>query len=49
MLLVKNLLTQWETEEENQTKDQSMKNLPTDEGDGEENWKIINIIDEKIF
>ena len=31
MLLMKNLLTQWETEEENRTKDQSMKNLPTNE------------------
>ena len=41
MLLVKNLLTQWETEEENRTRDQSMKNLPTNEGDEEENRKII--------
>ena len=51
MSLVKNLLTQWETEEENRTRDQSMKNLPTDEGDGEENRKIIsvNIVDEKTF
>ena len=50
MSLVKNLPTQlWETEEENRTKDQSMKNLPTDEGDGEENRKIIDIVDEKTF
>ena len=35
--------------EENRTRDQSMKNLPTDEGDGEENRKIINIVDEKTF
>ena len=41
MLLVKNLLTQWETEEENRTWDQSMKNISTDEGNGEENRKII--------
>ena len=41
MLLVKNLLTQWETEEEKQTRDQSIKNLLTDEGDREENRKII--------
>ena len=47
MLLAKNLLTQWETEEENWTRDQSMKNLPTNEGDGEENQKIIDIINEK--
>ena len=49
MSLVKNLLTQWETEEENRTRDQSMKNLPTDEGDREENRKIISvdIINEK--
>ena len=47
MSLVNNLLTQWETEEENRTTDQSMKNLPTDEGDGEENRKIINIVNEK--
>ena len=39
--LLKNLLTQWETEEENRTRDQSMKNLPIDEKDGEENRKII--------
>ena len=37
MLLVKNLLTQWETEEENRTKDQLMKNFPTNEGDKKEN------------
>ena len=48
-MLVKNLLTQWETKEENRTTDQSMKNLPTDERDGEENRKIINIVDEKTF
>ena len=49
MSLVKNLLTQWETEEENWTRDQSMKNLPTDEEDGEENRKIIivDIVNEK--
>ena len=41
MSLVKNFLTQWKTEEENQTRDQSIKNLPTDEGDREENQKII--------
>ena len=41
MLLVKNLLIQWETEEENRIRDQSIKNLPTNEGDGEENQKII--------
>ena len=41
MSLVKNLLTHWETEEENRTRDQSMKNLPTNEKDGEENRKII--------
>ena len=35
------LPTQWETEEENRTKAQSMKNLPTDKEDGEENQKII--------
>ena len=46
---MKNLLTQWKTKEENWTRDQLMKNLPTDEGDGEENGKIISvhIIDEK--
>ena len=49
MLLVKNLLTQWETKEENQAKDQSIKNLPTDKGDEEENQKIIDIVDEKTF
>ena len=49
--LVKNLLTQWETEEKNRTRDQSIKNLPTDEGDGEENRKIISvdIVDKKTF
>ena len=26
-----------------------MKNLPTNEGDGEENQKIIDIVDEKTF
>ena len=26
-----------------------MKNLPTDEGDGEETRKIIDIVDEKTF
>ena len=26
-----------------------MKNLPTDEWDGEENQKIINIVNEKTF
>ena len=41
MSLGKNLLTQWETEKENQTRVQLMKNLLTDEGDGEENRKII--------
>ena len=41
MLLVKNLLNQWETEEENWIRDQLMNNLPTDEEDGEENQKII--------
>ena len=49
MLLVKNLLTQWKTEEENRIRDQSMENLPIDEGDREENQKIINIVDEKTF
>ena len=51
MSLVKNLLTQWVTEEENRTKDQSIKNLPTNEGDGEENQKIISvdIVDEKTI
>ena len=51
MSLVKNLLTQLKTEEENRTRDQSMKNLQTDEGDGEENRKIISvdIVDEKTF
>ena len=51
MSLVKNLLTQWETKEKNRTRDQLMKNLPTDEGDGEENRKIISvdIIDDKTF
>ena len=49
MSLVKNLLTQWETKEENRTKDQLMKNLPTNEGDGDENRKIINIVNEKTF
>ena len=49
MSLVKNLLTQWETEEENRTRDQSMKNLPTNEEDGEKNRKIIDIVDEKTF
>ena len=44
MSLVKNLLTQWETEEENRTRDQLMKNLPTDEEDRKENWKIINVM-----
>ena len=29
------------TEEENRIRDQSIKNLPIEEGDGEENWKII--------
>ena len=37
------------TEEENRTRDQSMKNLPADEGAGEENRKIIDIVDEKTF
>ena len=48
---MKNLLTQWETEEENRTRDQLIKNLPTDERDGEENQKIISvdIVDEKTF
>ena len=46
---MKNLLTQWKTEEENRTKDQLMKNLPINEGDGEENQKIIDIVDEKTF
>ena len=41
MSLVKNLLIQWETEEENRTRVQLIKNLPTDEGDGEKNRKII--------
>ena len=51
MLLVKNLLIQWETEEENRTRDQLMKNLPTNKGDGEENRKIISvdIVNEKTF
>ena len=49
MSLVKNFLTQWETEVENRTRDQSMKNLPTDEEDGEENRKIIDIVNEKTF
>ena len=49
MLLVKNLLTQWETEEENRTRDQLIKNFPTNEGNVEENQMIIDIIDEKIF
>ena len=49
MSLVKNLLAQWETEEENWIKDQSIKNLPTNEEDKEENRKIIDIIDEKTF
>ena len=41
MLLVINLLTQWETKEENRIRDQLMKNLPTNEGDEKENRKII--------
>ena len=42
MSLVKYLPTQWrETEEENRIRDQLMKNLSTDKGDREENWKII--------
>ena len=41
MSLVKNLLTQWETEEKNRIRDYLIKNLPIDEGDGEENRKII--------
>ena len=51
MLLVKILLTQWETKEENRTRQQLMKNLPTDEGDGEENRNIISvdIVNEKTF
>ena len=51
MSLVKNLLTQWETEEKHRTRDQSMKNLPTDERDRKENQKIISIdiVDEKTF
>ena len=51
MSLMKNLLTQWETKKENRTRNQSMKNLPTDEGDREENRKIISvyIVDEKTF
>ena len=51
MLLVKNLRTQWETGGENQTRDQSMKNLPTNEGDMEETQKIISvdIVNEKTF
>ena len=50
MSLVKNLLTQWETEEENRTRDQSMKNLPTDEGDwGGKPKDLIDIVDEKTF
>ena len=51
MSLVKNLLTQWETEEKNRTSDQLIKNLPTNKGDGEENQKIISvdIIDKKTF
>ena len=49
MSLVKNLLTQWEIEEENWTKDQLIKNLLINEGDGEENRKIISvdIVDKK--
>ena len=46
---MKNLLTQWETEGENRTRDQSMKNPPTNEEDGEEKRKIIDIVDEKTF
>ena len=51
MPLVKNLLTQWETEEENRIRVQLMKNLSTDEGNGEENRKIIyvDIVDKKTF
>ena len=49
MLPVNNLLTQWETEEENRTRDQSIKNLLTNEADRKENRKIINIVDEKTF
>ena len=51
MSLVKNLLTQWETEEKNRTRDQSMKNLPTNKGDGKENQKIISvdIVNKKTF
>ena len=41
MLLIKNLEAKWKTEEENQIKDQSMKNLLTNKEDGEENQKII--------
>ena len=47
MSMVKNLLTWWETsEEENRIRN---KNLPTNEKDREENQKIIDIIDEKTF
>ena len=50
MSLMKNLLTQWETKEENRTRNQSMKNLLTNEGDGEENQKMsVDIVDEKTF
>ena len=49
MSLVNNLFTQWKIEEENRTRDQSMKNFPTNEGDREENRKIKNIVNEKIL
>ena len=38
---MKNLLTQWGTEEKNQIRDQFMKNLSTDEKDKKGNRKII--------
>ena len=51
MSLIKNLLTQWKTEEENRIRNQLMKNLLTDEEDRKENRKIISvdIVDKKTF
>ena len=49
-MLIINLLTQRETMEENRTRDQSMKNLPINEGHGEENRKMsVDIVDKKTF
>ena len=49
MTLMKNLLTQWETEEKNRTKDQLMKNLQNSmKNVGEKPIHYLDIADRKI-